>query len=194
MANKRLNDRDRTALLSFARQQIAATTDTAEIDAAYNKAADAISAAVRKENPPADMKVLAKYDLAHPDACIYVSTGGSNYEQFSFRTDDKRVPLRPYAARGCGYGRRNAILLTGDAEKAFDAYRDLVEADKAARDGRASYFKALIYGTPSFNALAEVWPAAEAMRERIVGTGTALAVLSSEVIDRLKADPALVPA
>jgi hypothetical protein len=54
-----------------------------------------------------------------------------------------------------------------------------------------SDFKSLIWGTPSFNALAEVWPAVEAMRERIVGSNTALAVLSAEVVDRIKADPAL---
>jgi hypothetical protein len=39
--------------------------------------------------------------------------------------------------------------------------------------------------------LAEVWPAVEAMREKIVGASTALSVLSDEVINRLKADPAL---
>ena len=43
----------------------------------------------------------------------------------------------------------------------------------------------------NFNALAEIWPAVEAMRGEIVGHGASLSVLSGEVVDRLKADPAL---
>lgn len=192
--NKRLSDRDRLALYTFARDQIEATEDRTALDAAYERAADVISAAVRKDNPPADMKVLAKYGLASPDGCVPISTGGSNFEQFEFRADDKRIPMRPQARRGCGYGQRAPILLEGETEKAVDAYFAAGKSRKDAVDARYKDFKALIYGTPSFNALAEVWPAVEAMREKIVGTGTALAVLSNDVIQRIKADPALTVA
>ena len=73
--NKRLAERDRDALLQFAKKQIAATEDRTTLDAAYERAADAIAALVRKENPPADMKVLAKYGLAGIDSCVAISSG-----------------------------------------------------------------------------------------------------------------------
>ena len=190
--NKRLSGHDRDALMGFADRQIEATEDRTALDAAYDAAAEAISAAVRKDNPPADMKVLAKYEMATPDNCIPVSTGGTNFDQFNFRPDDKRIPMRPISRRGCGWSARKPTLLEGAASEAYDAYVAADKARKAAVKARYSDFKALIYGTTNFNALAEVWPAVEAMREKIVGTGTALAVLSSEVVDRIKADPALV--
>lgn len=189
--NKRLSNQDRDALVLFAKKQIEATEDRTSLDNAYDFAADAISAAVKKDNPPADMKVLAKYGLADPDACIDISTGGFNYDQFNFAAGDKRIPMRPKTRRGCGYGGRSPILLEGESEKSFDAYTAAKKAREGAVKARTDDFKALIYGTPSFNALVEVWPAAEAMREKIVGTSTALAVLSTEVVDRIKADPAL---
>jgi hypothetical protein len=191
LKNKRLAERDRSVLLNFAHNQIQATEDRAALDAAYERAADAISALVRKDNPPADMKVLAKYNLATPDSCIDISAGGYNYDQFEFRDEDKRIAMRPYSRRGCGGGRRPPILLEGEAEQAFAEYRAAKKALEGARKVRINDFRALIYGTPSFNALAEAWPAAETWRDKIVGTGTALAVLSSEVVERLKADPAM---
>lgn len=187
LKNKRLSERDRDVLLTFARQQIEATEKRAELDAAYERAADAVHGAVIARWPQKDMKVLARYDAAAADQCVYVSTGGSNYERFNFRDDDKRIPLRP-SQSGC---RRMPVLLEGTREAAYDTWRAAEKAREAAVRARLNDFKALIYGTPSFNALAEAWPAAETMREKIVGTGTALAVLSSDVINRLKADPAL---
>ena len=74
LKSKRLSDRDRTIILNFASKQIAATQDNSELDAAYERAADAIHAAILPDNPQKDMAVLAKYDCAEPDACIYIST------------------------------------------------------------------------------------------------------------------------
>ncbi|TXH53901.1 MAG: hypothetical protein E6Q97_11975 [Desulfurellales bacterium] len=172
--------------------QVEATEDMSALDAAYDRAADAISAAVKKANPPADMKVLAKYDMASSDPCVPVSTGGSNYAWFYFRADDKRIPLRPASRRGCGSGNRDAVLLDGADAEAHREYERLTAERKKAVATRMRDFKALINGTPSFNALAEVWPAVEAMRERIVGSSTALAVLSDDVVQRIKQDPALM--
>lgn len=186
--NKRLNDRDRAALYRFAAKQIEATEDSAELDAAYERAADALHAIVIAKNPPKDMAILAKYGCAEPDACIYISTGGYNYERFQFRDGDKRIVLRPDNG-GC---RRQPLLLEGEAEAAYDDYRAKLKAREERIENRTRDFNSLIFNTPGFNALAETWPAAEAMREQIVGTGTAPATLSSEVVDRIKADPALM--
>jgi hypothetical protein len=191
LKNKRLTERDRIALFAFAKKQIEATEDRAAMDSAYEYAAEAVSEAVKKDNPPSDMKVLIKYDLAHLDRCINISTGGMDFDQFHFRDDDKRTPMRPYSRRGCGYGQRSPILLEGDAADRFRAYLAATKVYEASIKARGNDFKSLILGTTTFNALAEVWPAVEAMREKVVGTSTALAALSAEVVNRIKADPAL---
>lgn len=187
LKNKRLNDRDRQALYRFAHKQIMATEDRTALDAAYERAADAIHAFVTKENPPKEMEILKRHGVARLDSCIYVSTGGYSYERFEYRDGDKRIALRPY--RDCN---RQPVQLPAEAEAAFDAHKAAEKTHEAAVKARLNDFNALIYGTPSFNALVDVWPAAEAMREQIAGSATALAVLSSEVVDRIKADPALM--
>lgn len=189
--NKRLAERDRDALMQFAKKQIAATEDRGSLDATYERAADAIAALVRKENPPADMKVLAKYGLAGIDGCVAISSGGGDVQQFNFKDDDPRIPMRPYSRRGCGYGQRAPILMDDTTHEIHKVYAAELKASRDQAKIRFADFKALIWGTNSFNALAEVWPAIEVMREKIVGTSTALSVLSDEVIERLKSDPAL---
>jgi hypothetical protein len=185
--NKRLSQGDRDTLLSFASKQIRATEETADLDASYERAADAIYAAVIAKHPQKDMAVLARYGAAAPDACVYVSTGGSNYDRFLYRPGDKRIALRP--DRGCN---RQPVLLEGDGEAAYEDFKAKTKAHDDARAKRLADFKALIFGSTSFNAVVDTWPAAEVLRESIVGSGTSLAVLSSEVVDRLKADPALM--
>jgi len=192
--NKRLAERDRDALMIFAKKQIEATEDRVTLDTAYEAAADAIAALVRKENPPAEMKVLAKYNLAGADGCISISSGGGDFQQFDFNKDDPRIPMRPYSRRGCGYGNRSPILMDDATHEIHKAYAGELAKSLEQRQKRYNDFNALIWGTTTFNALVEVWPAADAMREKIVGSSTALSVLSDEVIDRLKADPALAVA
>jgi len=194
LKNKRLSQQDRTALQSFAHKQVLATEDNAALDAAYEAASEAIAAAVRALNPPAEMKVLAKYKLADVDLCVPVSSGGGDFDQFNFRKDDKRAPLRPYSRRVGGYSSRAPILMDDATHAAHREFAAQSKAAEASRKARLSDFYALISGTPSFNALVAVWPAAEEMREKIVGANTALAVLSTEVIDRLKDDPAFAQA
>lgn len=186
--NKRLSDRDRSVLYRFAERQIAATQDRTELDAAYERAADAVHAEVTRRWPPNEMKVLAKYDCASPDQCLYVSSPDQSfsYDEFRFRDGDKRIAKRP--DRNC---RRQPIALDGEGGAAFAAYQALKKADEAQVKARLNDFKALIYNTANFNALAEGWPAVEAMRAEIVGSGASLSVLSDEVRERLQADPAM---
>lgn len=188
--NKRLSDANRATLLRFAKKQITETQDSAAFDAAYDAAATAIASAVERAYPSKDMKVLARYDMASPDACIYVSDGGfGDYDQFCFRDGDKRIPTRPDR-----YCRRQPILIEGSEADFWRAY-NVAKADyDGAIERRYADFKALVWNTASFNGLAEVWPAVEALREEIVGSGAALSTLSDDVVARIKADPALVPA
>lgn len=189
LKNKRLADRDRAALYNFAKRQIEATQDRAELNAAYDAAADAVHAEIARRWPQNEMKVLAKHDCAALDPCVYVSSPESafNYDEFCFRDKDKRIALRP-SRTNC---RRQPIGLDGEAGETYARYLALKKADAAQVATRLNDFKALIYNTANFNALAEAWPAIEVMRGEIVGSGAALSILSNEVRERLQADPAM---
>ncbi|MET0364880.1 MAG: hypothetical protein ABW169_09505 [Sphingobium sp.] len=189
--NKRLNQSDRETLYAFAKKKVAETHDNSAFDAAYENAADVICGTMQDMYPPKDMKVLERYEQARRDACIYYSTGGSNYEQFCFRKDDERIPLRP-SDRGCNW--RTPFLLEGQAADALAIFRKAEAEAKETLKRRENDFRALIYGAKTFNEVANVWPGAEALRSTIAGEATALSVLSSDVIDRLKADDALLAA
>lgn len=187
--NKRLSGFDRAALKRFALKQIMDSEPSDELDNAYELAADFLAAVVVQRWPEKDMRVLAKYDAASPDACIYVTTGGGDFDRFTFRDDDKRIPMRPNR-----YCRNQPVMIEGEAAESFLAFERISKEREQAIARRRNDFYALIDGTPSFNALCETWPLAEAMREQIVGTSQAIAVLSTEVVDRLRADPAFAAA
>lgn len=186
--NKRLSENDRTALYNLARKRIVETQDTSELDAAYDAAATAVHDALVEKYPQKDMKVLARYDAAAADACVYVSRGYYDYDQFCFREGDKRIPLRP--GRGGGCNSRNAFMLEGERADLYATYTKAKEAHDAAIKDRYADFRALIFASKTFNEIAEVWPEAEQLREAIVGTSSALVVLSNDVVARIKSDPA----
>ncbi|MGV0964221.1 MAG: hypothetical protein ACOYBT_10055 [Polynucleobacter sp.] len=189
LKNKRLSQHNRDTLYSFAKKQVAATADTTALDTAYEAAAQSIHDVMVAKYPPKDMKVLARYDAASPDECIYVSTLNNRFEQFCFRKEDARIPMRPGRVGNCN--RRNALLLEGPAEAAYDTFYDAQKAHEAAIKLRLKDFNALIYNAQTFNEVASVWPAAEALRTTIVGSATALTVLSGDVVERIKNDAAL---
>lgn len=183
--NKRLSQYDRTRLLELAKKRVTESADADARDAAYHAAAEAIRAEVEKQFPPKDMKVLARYDAASPDKCIYVSRGYGDRDRFCFREGDK-IPMRP-SNGGCGY---RTFLLEGPAIEALDAYKD---AEKAFEDGitqRFSDYKALICTVNTFNEVASVWPEAEELREAVVGSATALVVLNNDIVKRIQSDAA----
>lgn len=189
--NKRLSDSNRDTLKRFAKRQIEATQDRAALNDAYDGAADAVHAEVVKRWPQKDMVVLARYNAAAADPCVYIAGSSDwDYQQFTFREDDKRITIRPNRS-GCS---RTPIQLEGDAAKAYAEYARLTNEDGEQVRIRLRDFCALIDNTTNFNALADVWPAVEAMRSEIVGNSASLSVLSEEVVDRLRADPALAAA
>jgi hypothetical protein len=185
---KALNTSHRTILISLAEKLVRQTQEADALDVAYNACADVVSSVTVKKFPPKDMAILARYNMARPDSCVYISTGGSNYERFSFRADDARIPMRPTG--GCNS--HSPHLLSEDQEKIWDAYVVASKADKAAVAQRLGDFKTLISAARTFEELVALWPAAEELRERICGTFRALAVMSDEVLSRIKADPAAV--
>lgn len=189
--NKRLSQANRDTLYGFAKKQITATESSADLDAAYEAAAQAVHDAVVAKYPQKDMLVLERYAAATRDACIYVSSGHYDYNQFRFRDGDKRIPLRP--GRGDGCNSRNAFMLEGAPLETYEAFVASTKAHETEIARRLSDYKALILGANTFNEVVAIWPAAEALRESIVGTGTALTVLSSDVVARIRADAAAAP-
>lgn len=190
--NKRLSKRDRAILTEFAAKQVSGTEPTDALDAAYELAADAISAKVMADNPPRDMKVLKRYNLANKDQCIFISQGkGWGYSRFRFREGDGRVHLRAIRWGGCD---RNPILLEGEAAAAFGKYTAAAKAWDAAISDRLGDYKALIQSARTFNELVDAWPAAEGVRAQIFGTGTAIQVMNPDVARRIKQDAAYTPA
>jgi len=187
LKNKRLSQGDRDVLYRFALKCVKETQDTSELDAAYDAAAQVVHDALIEKYPQKDMKVLARYDAAVSDACVYVSKGYYDYDQFCFREGDKRIPLRP-TGRGCNS--RNAFMLEGGREDIYSTYTKAKGAHDAAVKQRYNDYKALIYAAKTFNEVVEVWPQADNLRTTIVGSHSALVVLSSEVVERIKADPA----
>ncbi len=184
--NKRLSENNRNALLRLAAKRIEETTDAAELDVAYKVAAKAITDATAKTYPPKDMAVLAKYGCVENDSCIYFTGSNGAYGQFFFRSADKG-PQRP-RLRNCN--NRNPFLLDDEGSEAVTRYQELLETHKASLKQRQNDFSALIATAASFNELAAIWPAAEELRESIVGAGTSLLVMNADVISRIKADPA----
>ena len=183
--NKRLSQGDRKHLISCAKKVVEASEDSGALDGAYSAAASAVRAAVETQFPPKDMKVLAKYDASRVDSCIYVSRGYGDRDQFCFRADDAG-PMRP----SNGNCRSCTFMLEGTALEAFDAFKDAEKKRDANIKQRLSDYRALIGSVSSFNDVAAVWPEAEALREVIVGSGSALVVLNNDVIERIKRETA----
>lgn len=188
MAAKKLNVGHRDALKSLANKLIAQTLDTSALDKAYAACAKAISAHMKKRYPPADMAVLEKYGVARADDCIYVSTGGSNYERFEFRKGDDLIPVRPGGRYDCNS--RTPILLSDSEEKAFEAFKSAKRALDTEREQRRKDFYTLIDSARTYEELVAIWPAADQLRERILSTSRAICVMSDEVVARIRADAA----
>lgn len=188
MAKKILNKAHREALLNLANKLVHETQDKAALDAAYDACADMVSKLVQAKFPPADMEVLKRYEQAYPDACVYISAGWGGYERFNFRDGDERIPMRPGDRYGCNS--RNPYLLTDEQTAIYDAFKLADKEHGIAIKTRYADYRALIESARTFEELVEVWPAAEQLRERICGQSRAIAVMSEEVVARIKADPA----
>lgn len=186
LKDKVLNKEMRDALALFATDNVKCPKEEAALDAAYEKAKPLVLDAVVKVYPPADMKVLAKYGAAISKTVIGF---GGNYDhdsEFRFRTEAE-APLVPR------YNHNIRVEFTKDARKTLDAYVLARQAlGKALTEKRRDYYQ-LIKGSRTFNEVVAVWPAAEALRAKLIPETVqqrALAVLSAEAIERIKRDNA----
>lgn len=187
--NKALNQTDRDRLLTFANSNIACPAEQAVFDAAYLKARAIVLVVVRDKYPPKDMKVLDKYKVARHDTCIRYGARYDSDSAFHFKDDDKDVPLVPGISDCSG----RTYEWTAEHRSVLDEYQLAREALKKARKEKFDAYKRLVTGSRTFNDVVAVWPAAEALRDRIVpetNQQRALAVLSAEAIAMIRADNA----
>lgn len=184
--DKTLTGTDRDALYAFANKNIKCADEEAAFEAAYKAAKPIVLAAVHARFPVKDMKVVSKYGAAQPDKCIQY---GGHDEQFVFKDDDKSIPLVPRyggcSSRSYDWSKEDrAVLQTYGSTK--------LTLQKALEAKRADY-KRLVLGARKFSDVVAVWPAAEAMRARIIPETPqqrALAVLSADAVERIRADNA----
>lgn len=187
--NKALNKNDREALLNFASGNIACPTEEAAMNAAYDLAKPLLLTTVHTRFPPNDMAVLERYGAARRDDCVRFGGSYDTESTFYFRKGDTDVPLVPRQS-GCSqlYYEWNK-----EARAALNAYVLARQAFEKARKSKLEDYRRLIVGSRTFNDVVAVWPAAEALRAKLIPKTPqqrALAVLSEEAIARIKADNA----
>lgn len=188
-SNKSLNKADREALMSFAHNNIVCAEEAAAMDAAYDRAKPLLLAAVHNRFPAADMEVLERYGAARRDDCVRFGGSYDTESTFYFRKGDADVPLVPRQT-GCG---QLYYEWSKEARNALNAYVLARQAYEKARKSKLDDYRRLIVGSRTFNDVISVWPAAEAMRAKLIPKTPeqrALAVLSEEAIARIRADNA----
>lgn len=190
MAKTRLAERHRDTLYAHARKLVIHTEPSELLDTLYAQAATVVTRVVEKDSPPADMKVLRKYQLASRDGCIkLVRADTSEVKQFVYR-DESEAPYRAQSYRGCGYRGRSPILLEHADDDTVQAYLDEYEKREERVAQRYSDYKSLIRQARYFEDLVEAWPAAASLRQIICGKQSELSVVTPELIEKLRNDPA----
>lgn len=185
MAKTRLNGNHRHLLRQFANDNLSCPAEKKARDRAYAKAAKLVSEIVRKKFPVADMAILSKYEVGAPDACINGTAPDGRFLRFTFDAEDSLIPVVPNR-----YCSTRAMAWTVTATEAIDAFEKANNAlDKALEAKRVNY-QALINSARTFEEVVSVWPAAEALRDKIGAPSTALVALSDDVAAFIRSDNA----
>lgn len=187
--NKTLNKADREALMEFANRNITCPDEKAALEAAYSAAKPLVLQTIHTRFPPADMAILERYGAARRDDCIRFGGSYDTDSTFYFNSGDPDVPLVPRQS-GCG---QLYYEWSREARDSLNAYVLARQKLEKARRSKMEDYRRLIVGSRMFNDVVEVWPAAEALRPKLIPKTKeqrALAVLSEEAIARIKADNA----
>ena len=188
-SNKQLNKTDREVLIGFAASSIQCPQEEAARDESYQRAKPYVLAAVRQKYPPSDMKVMERYGAARVDTCIRFGGSYDNESVFRFREDDRDAPLVPRHT-GCS---DRSYDWSDKVRAVLIAHVTAVRNFEKARELKLEDYRRLVIGSRTFNDVVAVWPAAEALRNKLIpqtAQQRALAVLSEEAVARIKADNA----
>jgi hypothetical protein len=186
--NKTLSKTDRETLFVFARTHVTCPTEQAAFAVQEKIARKVILAAVHAKYPPKHMAILKIYDAAQTDSCIQFGAYYDRDAQFDFTTKEE-APLAPRNG-GC---LQRTYDFTPEQKAILAEYQLAKQTLAKAIETKLENYRRLIIGSSSFNDVAEVWPAVETLRSKIIPQTSqqrALAVLSAEAIALIKADNA----
>lgn len=184
MAKCRLNETYRNLLRAFAEDNLV-IPEKEKMDKAWRKASELTQACVEKQYPPADMALLKKYGVATDDTCFQ----GADPDGLFLRIEvDKETPeiLVPYNG-GC---HSRTIKFDAKTRDAVGAYEKAIVAYNEARNKKLTMYRSLIRASYYFEDVVEVWPAAEALRDKICQSSKALVALNPDIISFIKSDNA----
>lgn len=177
MAKLRLSRHHRNALRDLAKRLISCPFEQATVNGSYVNAARLVRKMVEAILPPADMKVLQKYEQAGVDDCIRMTLSAGGFTAFRF--SEGTGPLNI----GC------RVFLADEATTAaVSANAAAAEVLKQALEAKRRDYYSLIEVSRYFEDVIEVWPEAEQLDGRF--QPNALVTLTSDVVSRIRQDVA----
>lgn len=183
MAKTRLCDWKRRDLKDLARKLVECPKEAAATERAYATAEPLVRATVEKIYPPIDMAVCAKYKAAHVDDCIKVKDTLHDITLFVFEKHTGPLVTQPtYSGK--------IYEIDAKTTKAVGRWNTATKAHKEAVKAKLGDYNALIATARTFEDVAEVWPEADILRDKLCNPGTALVTLTPGVVTRIKKDVA----
>lgn len=190
--DKRLNAHTRTKLEKFAAANLSLEKERAAYLEVYKQALPRVLDVVRARFPHLDMLILKRYDMAREDNCFHMRNH-DHQNEFTMEADDAElykvlVPKGGCSTRVYTNAPQDVIDLVQLTNLRHEQWMD-------AKEKKLWHYKQAIRSTSTFNELAAVWPALEALREEIVGVdesprSKALSILSADTIAFLQNDNA----
>lgn len=193
-APTRLNARHRDVLENLARKIVDVPAEAKAEEAAFNRAESLVRAAVEAEFPPAEMKILAKYEVARRDRCINVQSDAGGVEQFVFHTRDTK--LEEFEDEGADethplvpdrYGCRHRIyIVNAKTWNVVHAWKTARDAKRKALNEKLDKYLSFVRSATTYEQVLEIWPEASQVQDRIVSNLPS--TLSTEVLAEITAD------
>lgn len=189
MASIRLNNRIRDELFSYAKTLIKFPEDDKAYEDAKVLAEKLVRETIAASIPQADLDVLIKYEVIHQRSNFHFHYDGidryydfyNNMPYYGGARDKVNLPYAPYHRVYVG----NDALFAALENETFtkeqrEKHRSQLEHD----------YRHLIDSARTFEELEELWPEVSVMRgnyeQRV--TKNAVSCLSTEALDRIKAD------
>jgi hypothetical protein len=148
------------------------------LEVAYKRALPRVTAVVEKKFPPAEMKILRKWQCTSECKKAKVQYPTGVVCEFTFEDGDQPTKVGGYEYRDQMY-----LVDAGDAA-AIDAWQTAKEAYETERKKRLIAYKALIDGASTVEDLTDVWPEAKG----ILPAGSPPIPLGPEQIALVRAD------
>ena len=193
----RLNQAHRSTLKELACRVVDVPAEAKAEDAAYQKAAPLVRALVEAEFPPAEMKVLAKYECTRRDRCINVQAETGGVEQFRFRVKDPANdydgsegeddnldhPVIPSRSGSC---RNRIYIASAKTHAAVAAWVKAEDVRRKALKEKLDKYLAFIAAAATYEQVLEIWPEASQVSDSI--TRNLPMSLNNDMLAEIKAD------